>query len=73
MEKIITHIGNVVTVDWEDVWLVGHDENSKVILLKTVYGANHTITCDSIETADNLYESLCKTFTEAKHKMEISK
>ena len=73
MQKIITNIGNVVTLDWENVWLIGHDEDSKVITLKTFFGASHTINCDSIETANSLYEGLCKTFTEAKHQMEISK
>lgn len=73
MKKIITNIGNVVTIDWENVWLISHDEDSESIILKTVYGANHTITCDNVKTASDLYEGLCKTFTEAKHQMEISK
>ena len=73
MQKTITNIGNVVTIDWEGVWLIGHDEDSEVIILKTIYGANHTITCDSVKTADNLYKDLCETFTKAKHQMEISK
>lgn len=73
MQKIITNIGNVVTLDWENVWLISHDAQSKTIFLKTIYGAQHTINCDNVATADELYANLSKTFEQAKDEMERSK
>ena len=73
MKKIITKVNNHLTMDWEDVWLVGHDANSKTIFLKTIYGATHNIYCDSVTTADELYTNLSKTFEEAKDEMECSR
>lgn len=73
MKKIITKVNNCLTMDWEDVWLIGHDANSKTIFLKTIYGATHNINCDNVTTADELYTNLSKTFEEAKDKMECSR
>lgn len=73
MKKIITKINNCITMDWEDVWLIGHDEHSNTIILKTIYGATHTINCDKCATADELYANLSKTFEEAKNEMECSR
>ena len=73
MKKIITKVNNRLTMDWEDVWLVEHDANSKTIFLKTIYGATHNIYCDSVTTADELYTNLSKTFEEAKDEMECSR
>lgn len=73
MQKIITKIANSIIMDWEDVWLIGHDEHSKTICLKTIYGATHNINCDSSAVADKLYEELSKTFEKAKDEMECSR
>lgn len=73
MKKIITRVNNCLTMDWEDVWLIAHDEHSKTIFLKTIYGATHNINCDDSATADELYANLSKTFEKAKDEMERSK
>lgn len=73
MKKIITRVNNCLTMDWEDVWLIGHDADSKTIFLKTIYGATHNLNCDNVATADKLYAELSKTFEEAKDKMECSR
>ncbi len=73
MKKIITRVNNCLTMDWEDVWLIGHDEHSKTIFIKTIYGATHNINCDNVATADKLYAELSKTFEEAKDEMECSR
>ena len=73
MQKIITKIANSIIMDCEDVWLIGHDEHSKTICLKTIYGATHNINCDNSATADELYANLSKTFEEAKDEMERSR
>ena len=43
MKKIITRVNNCLTMDWENVWLIAHDEHSKTIFLKTIYGATHLL------------------------------
>lgn len=73
MKKIITKVNNRLTMDWKDVWLIGHDADSTTIFLKTIYGAMHSIYCDSVATADELYTNLSKTFEEAKDEMECSR
>lgn len=73
MQKIITRVNNCLTIDWEDVWLIGHDEHSKTIFIKTIYGATHNINCDNSATADELYANLSKTFEKAKDEMERSR
>ena len=31
MQKIITRVNNCLTMDWEDVWLIAHDEHSELV------------------------------------------
>lgn len=66
MKKIITRVNNCLTMDWENVWLITHDEHSKTIFLKTIYGATHNINCDDSATANELYANLSKIFEKAK-------